>query len=60
MSEKQVEIKLLESDAKLLKRFLGMTDTEDVEKLCRVYSIESEAYKIDNVLFEIYKQLSEI
>jgi len=60
MSEKQVEIKLLESDAKLLKRFLGMTEIEDVEKLCRVYGIESEAYKIDNVLFEIYKQLYEI
>lgn len=60
MSEKQVEIKLFESDAKLLKRFLGMTDTGDTEIICEKYGIESDAYKVDDVLYEVYKQLCEI
>lgn len=57
MSEKQVEIKILDSEAKLLKKFLGLMETEDTEKICKEYGIESEAYKIDDVLYKIYQQL---
>lgn len=57
MSEKQVEIKLFESDAKLLKRFLGMTETEDIENLCKKYGIESEAYEVDEIFYGVYNQL---
>lgn len=57
MSEKQVEIKILDSEAKLLKKFLGLMETEDTEKICKEYGIESEAYKIDDILYKIYQQL---
>lgn len=58
MSEKQVEIRLLDSESKLLKKFLGLMETEDTEKICKEYWIESEAYKVDDILYKIYKQLN--
>lgn len=57
MSEKQVEIKLLESKATLLTKFLGVTDTDDTENICEKYGLESEAYEIDDILYELYKEL---
>ena len=57
MSEKKVEIKLFESDAKLLKRFLGMTKFEDIENMCKKYGIESEACEVDEIFYGVYNQL---
>lgn len=57
MSEKQVEIKLVESEAKLLKKFLGFAETELIEKICKEYGMTEEGYKVDDVLYKIYQQL---
>lgn len=59
MSEKQVGIKLTEGEAKLLEIFLGMTEVEDIEKICKEYSIDVDAYTVDDILYKIYNQLRE-
>ncbi|MBS5937143.1 hypothetical protein [Clostridium sp.] len=60
MSEKQVEVRLSDSESKLLKKFLGLMETEDTEKICKEYGIESEVYKIDDILYKIYQQLCKV